>query len=180
MAERNKLLAVLIVGLLVGFGVGRLMPQETEDTQEELVQTQEDVALTQEPEVGTQLQASIAGALTRSALDRSQVSKIDVSVLVSDQVSGESVFVDSVEVDSKTWVAVQANRDGVPGNVLGARRIEAPVSSLEIPLLRTTVPGEVYFVLLQEDNGNNQYDLYQDPEIVDTIGNLIFDTFVAK
>lgn len=194
MAERNKLLAVLIVGLLVGFGVGRLVSQsnlneegesvvadlEKDATQEEGNAITIEEILGQEPQVGSQLSAGVAGALKKTALDRLQVTKDDAMVSVFDQIAQDQVLVSGVVTSSPVWVAVHANRDGVPGNVFGARLVSASDTEIIVSLLRPTESGSMYYVVLQEDNGNNIYDLYLDKEIVDARGNLVTKAFMAQ
>ena len=193
MTERNKLLAVLIVGLLVGFGLGRLIPGvnsevvvgEDDGSADAVIVTGEDnVQITETPsdaaETKGQLSASLSGSLTASDLDRPQKTASGVGLKLLDQPAGESVEVSSVAVTMPTWVAVHADRNGRPGNVLGARLVDSNTSGLVISLLRATQAQETYYVLLQEDNGNGSYDLYDDPELVSLAGELIADAFVAK
>ncbi|MDP3988812.1 MAG: hypothetical protein Q8P93_01095 [bacterium] len=189
MSERNKLMSVLVVGLLVGFGVGRLVPQNADTIQvpedtNELVEDATDVDVVVDTsvdsaETGGQLSASLV-SLTSSLIDRPQVVKAGYGVEVRDQLAGEMVTVSSVAVTGSTWVAIHADRDGAPGNVFGARRIETNASGVEVSLLRSTERGMKYYILLQEDNGNGKYDLYSDAEIISQDGLLIFDSFIAK
>lgn len=194
MTERNKLLAVLVVGLLVGFGVGRVLPttpaQIDDKSDEGVVMVEkkdgdamrmvEDKGDVESPETGAQLGAAAAGALTHSAIERPQADRAGVGVSVLDQVAGENVLVSSVAVTAPTWVAVHSDRGGRPGNVLGARLVEANSGGVLISLLRPTEKLQTYYVVLQEDNGNGSYDLYIDPELVRPDGTLVFGAFVAQ
>lgn len=64
-----------------------------------------------------------------------------------------------------SWVAVQDAK----GGVLGAGRFAAGATSGVIELLRATVPGETYTVVIYADNGNRTFDLYTD-ELVEGVG----------
>jgi len=196
MSERNKLLSVLVVGLLVGFGVGRLTPQQANTTEtqalgesdiasEKIIKEDEpsivsESEVIQVPETGAQLSASVFTSITGSSIDRPQVQKVGYGINVGDQPASDQVMVASVAVLGPTWIAVHADRDGLPGNVFGAYRIETNLSGVTVDLLRDTEKGMKYYVVLQEDNGNGKYDLYLDSEIVTSSGALVYDSFVAQ
>mgnify|MGYP001555585875 CR=1 FL=1 len=87
---------------------------------------------------------------------------------VHDQSSGSTVFVDAVEVPAPgVWVAVQELRDGSLGNILGAARVTAPAAHVTVSLLRATVPGTAYAVVLYRDNGDKEFDAATDSVYVD-------------
>jgi len=87
---------------------------------------------------------------------------------VHDQSAGSTVFVDSVQVPSPgVWVAVEELRDGSLGNILGAARVTAPATGVTVNLLRATVPGAAYAVVLYRDNGDGEFDGKTDSIYVD-------------
>jgi hypothetical protein len=90
-------------------------------------------------------------------------------VAVSNQPAGVSVLVDSVTVPPPgVWVAVQdVNEDGTLGNVLGAALVGHPESNVSVALLRNTLPGQKYAVVLYRDDGDGQFELGSDSLYVD-------------
>lgn len=90
-------------------------------------------------------------------------------VAVADQAAGQSVAIESVTVRPPgVWVAVEeVNEDGSLGNVLGAALVGHPASGISVPLLRPTLAGQEYAVVLYRDDGNGQFDLANDSLYVD-------------
>lgn len=90
-------------------------------------------------------------------------------VAVADQAAGQSVAIESVTVRPPgVWVAVQeVNEDGTLGNVLGAALVGHPASNVNVPLLRPTLAGQEYAVVLYRDDGNGQFDLANDSLYID-------------
>lgn len=81
------------------------------------------------------------------------------AVMVRDQAAGASVSVASVETDASTWVVVREDKNGVLGNILGAARIDAGNSSqVVVSLLRPTIVGQTYQVVLFKDDGDKKFD----------------------
>lgn len=82
------------------------------------------------------------------------------AVSVAKQSSGDTVVVESVTVPPPgVWVTVREVIGGDLGNVLGAVRISGPMSGVDVPLLRATVPGRTYAVELYRDDGNGVFDV---------------------
>src|SRR3989344_915040 len=102
-------------------------------------------------------------------------------LVVSNQPSGERVIISMVSVSVNGWVAVHEGReDGSLGNILGARRFDAGKYFGEtVELLRGTVGGNTYFVVLHSDNGDKEFDYVSEMPVKDTAGNLISGTFIA-
>ncbi len=89
-------------------------------------------------------------------------------VAVHDQKAGAAVTVDSVSVPAPgVWVAVREMQGNDLGNVLGAARVLGPATNVSIPLLRSTVPGTTYAVLLYRDDGDGVFDYQKDSVYVD-------------
>ncbi|MEK7107095.1 MAG: hypothetical protein AAB899_02810 [Patescibacteria group bacterium] len=81
------------------------------------------------------------------------------SVSVKDQLAGFEVQVASLALTEIGWVGIR-DKDG---RVLGAGRFEAgSFKNVNIPLLRATVAGESYQVLLYVDDGDKKFDLHKD------------------
>ncbi len=90
------------------------------------------------------------------------------AVSVADQAAGDSVLIESVTVPPPGVWAVVHEYDGAErGNALGAERVHGPVSHVVVPLLRSTVPGMTYAVVLYRDNGDGVFNLADDSVYVD-------------
>lgn len=105
------------------------------------------------------------------------------SVFVADQVAGQSVFVDRVNLDSAGWIFVREDNNGAPGTVLGARCYSAGTNqgNMTVQLVtRPTVAGGTYHAELRDDNdGNCVYDGFSEAPIVDASGEPVIATFKA-
>lgn len=99
------------------------------------------------------------------------------SVQVFDQVAGMSVAVQSVTLDQAGWVAV---RDA-GGRILGAAWFPAGTQKgVSVSLLRATVAGQRYQVLLYADDGDKAFDMHKDTLITSADGSVAGTTFTAK
>ena len=81
------------------------------------------------------------------------------AILVMDQGAGSVATVASVETDVPVWVVIREDKNGVVGNILGATRVDAGASNnIVITLLRSTVAGQTYRVVLFKDDGDKKFD----------------------
>lgn len=79
---------------------------------------------------------------------------------VEDQPAGMEVAVSSIDIEAPgAWVVVHEVREGELGNALGATRVRDAVTGLSIPLLRATLPGEEYAVVLYRNNDEPSFAL---------------------
>lgn len=116
------------------------------------------------PPLKTATVPSFVNATTTDALPKDASG----AVSVSDQRAGGSVTVSAVTVPPPgVWVAVHEYDGTERGNALGALRIRGPVERVTVPLLRDTVPGHTYAVVLYRDNGDDVFNLADDSVYVD-------------
>jgi hypothetical protein len=83
--------------------------------------------------------------------------------LMSPQASGTSVAVSKAIVSAPTWIVVYENKEGKPGNALGAALFFPERQSGTVELLRATVSGRSYLAVKQTDNGDRKFSLKDDP-----------------
>lgn len=99
---------------------------------------------------------------------------------VVDQKPGTMVSIGSVDMPVNGWVVVHEDRGGVPGNILGAQRFDAgSYAGGQIELLRTTLIGGQYYVMLHADDGDKLFDHKMDMPLAATAGK-VSATFFAK
>lgn len=97
--------------------------------------------------------------------ERQATTAADGETVTADTQSAGPTVRASFTLTHDGWVAVQdAN-----GAVLGAGRFAAGATSGIIELLRPTVPGKTYTVVIYADNGNRAFDLYTD-KLVEGVG----------
>lgn len=102
------------------------------------------------------------------------------AIAVSDQAPGVKVAVSFVTLSQDGWIVVHEEREGQPGNILGARRFSAGANqSGGVELLRRTEDGKVYFAMLHADDGDRKFDHTKDLPITDPQGNVVLMRFVA-
>ena len=102
------------------------------------------------------------------------------AIVVEDQAPGNQVVISTAALEEGGgWVAIHEDRDGKPGNILGAQFFPAgETRNGFVDLLRPTVKG-VYYAMLHRDDGDHQFDLSKDAPITDTTGSVIMMRFVV-
>jgi hypothetical protein len=99
------------------------------------------------------------------------------AVEVRDQPAGMTVRVAGVQLAAMGWVAV---RDS-DGRILGAARLDSGVhADVEVPLLRGTVAGGGYQVLIYVDDGDRAFDLYKDSLVMNSDAGVVGAAFTAQ
>lgn len=95
------------------------------------------------------------------------------SLKVADQKAGNTVSVMSVVVpEGSYWVAVRETVKGT-SRTLGAYLFPKGMNNGVVELLRPTISGNTYQVVLLKDNGDRTYDRATDLEVKDTKGAVI-------
>lgn len=94
------------------------------------------------------------------------------------QPSGSQVIVQNVALEVPGWLVIHEVTDGLIGNALGAARRDAGShDNVSIDLLRETMPGQTYALILYRDNGNKTFEIHGDMPMVDTSGVPLVTTF---
>lgn len=84
-------------------------------------------------------------------------------VIVESQPAGSIVNVKEVTLDDRLWVVVYEEREGMRGNILGAKRLpEGTHQNTYVSLLRNTEAGNRYHIVIHSDNGDDVFDFTQD------------------
>lgn len=90
----------------------------------------------------------------------------DDMIIVTNQPAGSSVTVKSANLEAGKgggWVVVHEVNDGVIANALGAvRRDSGTHADIEVKLLRETLPGGTYAVVLYSDNNDRVFSISTD------------------
>lgn len=119
--------------------------------------------------------------VSSSSQSSSASSQMDSSMLaISNQSAGLQVAVSHVVLPYAGWVVIHEDRDGVPGNALGAARVIDGRESLTVDLLRGTLPGKTYYGLLYRDDGDKLFSLDNDFPIRDEKGNPVMVRFMTN
>jgi hypothetical protein len=87
---------------------------------------------------------------------------------VSDQFFGEHVLIDHLSLKDTVWVAIYEDRNGKPGNILGAKVFDAgEYENQQIELLRATQGESTYYTILHFDDGDRKFDFTKDLELME-------------
>jgi hypothetical protein len=100
--------------------------------------------------------------------------------LSSSQSAGFAVAITKAPVTQPTWLVVYEDRNGAPGNAIGAGLFFPGSPSGTIQLLRATLPGKSYFVGQSVDNGDKVFSLESDKKVTDNNGTALYTQFTAQ
>jgi len=161
-----KIAVVFIAGVLVGaLATNFLLDKEQTELEDDGTQITDN-------EINTDVLGGIDGDTTTLLPD------VEASLVVENQLAGESVMVKNVKMPQAGWVVVHEVLDGFVANALGATRIDAGEYDLVIiELLRPSIPQSKYVVTLYADDGNRQFEINADSPMIDSTGNAIFEEF---
>lgn len=82
--------------------------------------------------------------------------------VASPQIAGNSVAIAKAGVTAPTWIVIYENKDGKPGNALGAALFFPGNRGGTVELLRGTSAGKSYLATEQVDNGDRKFSLKDD------------------
>lgn len=100
------------------------------------------------------------------------------TLAVPDQAAGDAVHIASAKLKDSAWVAIHEDKNGKPGNILGALLLPAGLSEdATVELLRPTVAG-VYYAMLHQNNGDRQFDYDTDTPLTAN-GSPVMQRFVV-
>lgn len=170
--NRNTIITgvvALVLGLLIGWFVGQGAAPKSAMNADKMM-----------ADVNSATQGDMYDTVDMMDTDSVMMSYSDAAVLVIDQAAGNMVTVASVETDVSTWVAVREMKGGMMGNILGAARVDAGASNnVVVNLLRPTMAGGDYSVVLFADNGDKMFDHKMDMAIASD-GDVISQSFMAQ
>jgi hypothetical protein len=113
-----------------------------------------------------------------------EINGSELSFLVKDQEAGSSVLVENINTEGNFWFVVYEEKDALPGWILGARLYESERAvdplTLEIPLLRETVTGMKYFVILHHESGDRIFDYKEDIVARNDDDSVVQAEFIAE
>lgn len=103
------------------------------------------------------------------------------TIAVENQPAGDSIRIQSARFGAGGgWVAIHEDRDGKPGNVLGAQFYAAgETKGGLVDLLRPTVKG-TYYAMLHHDDGDHQFDFTKDFPMTDASGKPVMAGFLVN
>jgi hypothetical protein len=174
---QSAVVAALVIGLLVGFFIGRSWGGADE------IENAADTAKTENVEEVSDTTDSLdvkEGA--KEAAPTEEVSTADVTgtVAVADQTAGKTVLVSKVTFSAAGWVVVREDTGNGMGKILGAQWLPLGThENVSVDLLRGTEANKNYFVALYDDNGDKKFDKVTDlPIALD--GKVVSGVFSAK
>lgn len=163
MSNTTQLIVVFIIGLLIGtFGSPAVLSDRYEKGDDDTAMVEQDSDKPGEEGNGQDTP-------TTPTLN---------TVLVSDQLAGDRVLLEEVELAVSGWVVVHEDLNGSLGNALGAARFDAGTHERGyVKLLRNTEVNQNYYIVLYEDNGDGAFSLTDDTLLANTDNGPISETF---
>ena len=184
-------IAILVVWIIASYIKG---PDDVEDTNklidEELASEEKDLSEIGMPVLGLEgegvVETVVEGVPAINAPageNKGNIASVGIpnvaKVVVTDQSAGNMVAIGAVDMPVNGWVVVHEDRAGVPGNILGAQRFDAgSYVGGQVELMRGTVSGGRYYVMIHADDGDKQFDHKLDMPLVS--GGVTMTTFVAR
>lgn len=162
----SKIVSALVIGIIIGFIAGtfwqerRLSAPVSDNmatTEEEETAMVEEVSLSGD----TETTASDQTAAVVSAISVESSSVVLAEIAASDQIAGDSAIVSILNISEPVWIAVRDNVDGKLGNILGAHKAFT-AGDAEVNLLRPTVAGASYRVVMYKDIGDASFNYKED------------------
>lgn len=165
----------LIVGLLVGWFIGDNMADKKIAMDQKTAQSSQTSSM-----MDSNMMDDKSTSSMMSGTDSMMMHDGEAAILVVDQGAGSVATVASVETDDSVWVAVRENSNGVLGKILGASRVDAGASNnIVVNLLRPTMSGKTYSVVLYADDGDRMFDHKKDV-IMSSGGKVISQDFTVS
>lgn len=171
-----KIISALIIGLIVGFVAGAFW-------QERRLNSRLDVGSSAEAKEEKGAPAKQTAGAASGLLDTVKAEKNDTvrvggekapamspiaesaanGLVVLDQPAGAVVQIANISAKEIIWIAVREEKDGKVGNILGAQKVFVGENQkTTIDLLRPTVPGGAYRVVLYRDTGSPAFNYRED------------------
>ncbi len=169
-------IAGFVVGTVLLYGWGQLFnKQDTADSlkaaTQDVEQFEVDAGASVEVEADNAEDVTIGASSTEAIIVESQPASDTVSLNMVNLQAGES----------GGWVVIHEIKDGMMANALGAaRRDSGEYADIKVYLLRSTVQGGTYAVVLYNDNGDKQFSIKTDNPLTDSNGKYVMSTFVAQ
>ncbi|OHA21024.1 MAG: hypothetical protein A2849_01815 [Candidatus Taylorbacteria bacterium RIFCSPHIGHO2_01_FULL_51_15] len=151
----GKIIAALLIGLLIGFVAGVFWQDRRAGSDKK------ETTSSQTTEEGGEEAASVATG--ESGNVKGNGSAALAGLKVEDQTAGGTATVANIDTSEIVWVAVREEKDGVVGNILGAQKVfVGKGQSVTVELLRPTLAGGTYLVVLYRDIGDPAFNYRED------------------
>jgi hypothetical protein len=158
--QKGLIVAVVALGLIFGFVVGRTIKGK---------------------EAGEIITKEQKAPVTESvSANKTSVTNLSTVSVIGNQIAGKIVSVENVKLTDNAWVVVREDVNGEMGNILGAQWLpKGTNSATTVELLRGTVAGNKYYVVLYNDNGDRIFGKDTDAPMKNN-GEVISKTFTVK
>ena len=162
--QSQQLLLMLVIGTLIGVTSVKIFSgdNDTEGRGDATVTTTSGATTT-----GVETMAPSKESMSSSSqfpLPPSVPENVRVGLAVNNQPAGKTVTVNGLKVESTGWVAVYDDRDGKPGWILGAQKINKGDADTMVELLRPegTTKGQTYYAAILNDDGDGAFNRLTD------------------
>jgi len=191
MSKTGTFIAGFITGVVVLWLGGQLFDKDTNKKVVDMPTATSTIKINGVIATTTKATDTVAQVVTQKASSKVvQHTKVDDARMVSDAITvenqhaGKTVTVKSVNLQAGTnggWVVVHEIKNGVVANALGAVRRDSGVSNdVVVRLLRGTVAGGMYAVVLYNDNGDRHFNFATDFPLKGQDGKYVMSIFTAQ
>ncbi len=176
----NSAIVALIIGLIIGFAGGAYWYKGKLSSTDDKKTDTKTVVDNETTKTGTKIETKESAKLE---IPKTTIvsTVLDTSIITTpNQKAGDRVVVTKVVSNTEIWATVREDVGGLIGNILGAKRVGAGTSQdVVIELLRPTVAGMKYYVVLFKDDGDGMFDHKVDT-LIESDGSTLVSTFRAQ
>ncbi len=179
----QKYVSIAIIAFLLGFGAAALWfgdDKTNKGSVNTTTATSSVVSVEDDDDEPIKTESGVTSTISIPA-NTTPISSIDATqaVIVKNQKSGIKVSIASVTLSEPAWLAVTEMVEGGV-RILGAQLFDKGVTTnKDIELLRGTLVGRPYEVVIRTDNGDRAFDPKLDKPILNANGMPISASFIA-
>jgi hypothetical protein len=184
----KKTIAVGVVSFLLGFGANWLWisgrqaapaPGDIQDLGSVGVADTADKIVNDEKNEAVAEKDSSAGN-TKEIEGKEEMPPDLNTIVVTSQGAGDKVVLDRLVLKKRGWAVIYEDERGRPMRILGAHRFPAgDHREVVVELLRATLPGRVYYAMIHDDDGDDEFDFRKDLPLTDETGGPIMMRFMT-
>lgn len=160
--QSQQLVLMLVIGILIGTAGVMAWKTRTVGTDESDTNITTDNGAMTATDTLANAQETMKRTEPSLPLAPSIPSGSRLGLRVEDQPAGDRVSVSGFEVKESNWIAVYDDRDGQPGWIIGAARVFAGDTQINVELLRSTIKGQKYYVGILSDDGDKTFSRQTD------------------
>lgn len=177
-----KYIALLVIGILVGYLFGVSASNESDEGTFDTTTTEDGETVNETSANPSYLNQTEGESPAAAYIQDVMTSTVNPgTIMVSDQVAMSSVHIDKIILEQDAWIAIHEYKYGdLAGFVIGAHRKPAGVyENLDLWINRRMVEGEQYIVAIHKDDGVEGFNYKTDTPRINSDGKVVAAVFNA-